>query len=111
MDLWVAIYRSTERWPKREWYGLAAQIRDAANSAGSNLAEGIAKRGLREMGRRANIALGSLTEVAHQLCAANKVGMLSDQEYSNLIKVQQRAARLTWLLIRGIYRRLNSDGR
>ena len=92
--------------PKREWYGLAAQIRDAANSADSNLAEGVAKYGLREMRRHTNIALGSLAELAHQLMAANRVGMLTEEDFLRLVELQQSAAKLTWLLLRGINRKL-----
>jgi four helix bundle protein len=97
MELWVAIYQATQNWPNREFYGLAAQIRDAANSAGSNLAEGVAKYGLREMRRHTSIALGSLGEVAHQLMAAHRVGMLTGEDFLRLVGLQQSAAKLTWL--------------
>ena len=111
MDLWVGIYGATQDWPRREWYGLAAQIRDAANSAGSNLAEGAAKYGLREMRRHTNIAIGSLAEVAHQLMAAQRVGILPVDRFEELAALQRNAARLTWLLLGGIRRRLKEDAK
>ena len=109
MDLYVEVYRATEHWPKREWYGLAAQVRGATLSAGSNLAEGVAKRGQRELARYVNIALGSLSEVSHQLRAAHAIGILTREEFDRLSAAHQKAGRLTWLLYAGIKRRLQ-DG-
>jgi four helix bundle protein len=102
MDLWVAIYRETEDWPKREWYGLASQIRRAALSAGANIAEGSAKRGSREFSRFLDIARGSLTEVSHLLIAARAVGLLDEAALARLFELQASAARLTWLLLRRV---------
>src|SRR5512145_907255 len=108
MELWVAVYRATEQWPKREWYGLASQIRGAANSAGSNLAEGVVKFGPRELRKHTNIAIGSLAEVAHQLRAAQRVGLLSQETFDELIVLQQHAAKLTWGLLRGLQRHIRA---
>ena len=44
-EIALKLYRETESWPKREWYGLAAHLRKTATSIPSNLAEGSAKRG------------------------------------------------------------------
>ena len=113
MTLWVEIYRTTEAWPRREWYGLAAQIRKAALSAGSNIAEGASKRGVREMARFTDIAVGSLAEVSHQLLAARAVGILPEVDYRRLAEIQQGAGRLTSGLLRGLRRRIKreSEGR
>lgn len=51
----LLIFRETETWPKREWYGLAAHLRKTATSVPSNLAEGF------RLGRD----LGYLTEDRH----------------------------------------------
>jgi four helix bundle protein len=109
MSLWVEIFRATEHWPKREWYGLAAQIRKAALSAGSNIAEGTGKRGPREMARYLDIALGSLSEVSHQLRAARAVGMLDEAEFERLSALQQSAGKLTWLLLASLRKRCSNQ--
>lgn len=109
MTLWVEVYRVTEHWPKREWYGLAAQIRKAALSAGSNIAEGTAKRGTREMARYVDIALGSLSEVSHQLRAARAVGILAEEEFSRLCATHQSAGKLTWLLQASLRKRCRAE--
>jgi four helix bundle protein len=50
-DLALEIYRSTECFPARERYGLAAQMRRAAVSVVSNIAEGCGRRGDKELTR------------------------------------------------------------
>lgn len=48
--LCARVYRSTEHWPKREWYGLSSQLRRSAFSIAANIVEGHAKRGQAELG-------------------------------------------------------------
>jgi len=104
--LWIAVFHSTQSWPASERYGIAAQIKRAALSAGANIAEGIAKRGQRDCARQVNIAIGSLAEVAYMLRAARDVGILKEQEYDHLLSKQQTAGRLTMLLYKGLRRTL-----
>jgi four helix bundle protein len=66
-QLALQVYTETERWPINERYGLTAQVRRAALSAPTNIAEGSAKRGPRELRRYLDIALGSLSEVSYLL--------------------------------------------
>jgi four helix bundle protein len=70
----LAVYRCTEQWPKQERYGLTSQIRRAAVSVTTNIAEGAAKRGNREFRRYLDIALGSVAEVACLLKLAKDLG-------------------------------------
>jgi len=65
-DLVVVVYESTARFPAQERYGLAAQMRRAAVSVASNIAEGTGRGGEREFLRFLYIALGSATELAIQ---------------------------------------------
>lgn len=66
----VEVYRATEAFPKREWYGLAAQVRRAAVSVPSNIAEGQGRRHKREFQQFLGTARGSLMEVETQLLLA-----------------------------------------
>jgi four helix bundle protein len=57
------VYGLTKNWPREEMYGLTAQVRRAAVSIPANLAEGMGRSSQGEMGRFAQIALGSLYEL------------------------------------------------
>lgn len=80
----LAVFRETANWPKREWYGLAAQVRRSSLSVPSNLAEGSAKRGPAEFRRYVDIAIGSLSEAEYQLRIAHELGFLADQTWKTL---------------------------
>lgn len=61
------LYRLTENFPKEETYGLASQMRRAAVSIPSNIAEGAARNSTKEFIQFLYIALGSLAELETQL--------------------------------------------
>ena len=63
MDLVSNIYKITESFPNKELYGLTNQIRRAAVSIPSNIAEGAARNSKKEFIQFLYIALGSLSEL------------------------------------------------
>ena len=67
MTLVTKIYKVSENFPKHEVYGLSTQIRRAAVSIPSNIAEGAGRKGENEFRRFLYIALGSLSELETQL--------------------------------------------
>ena len=70
MDLVAGVYRVTERLPVTERFGLCQQLRRAAVSIPSNIAEGAGRHSDKEFIRFLNIANGSLLEVETQLLIA-----------------------------------------
>jgi four helix bundle protein len=101
-ELVVAVYRSTERYPPDERFGLTAQTRRAATSIPTNIAEDIARRGPAEFRRFLDKSLGSLSEVAYLIRLARDLGMLSADEWGKLDVLRHRAGALTWRLYRSI---------
>ena len=97
-QLALEVYDVTERWPAHERYGLTSQIRRAAISAPTNIAEGSAKRGPRELRRYLDIALGSLSEVSYLLRFTRDRGILNEQDFRALDNLRNRAGQLTWRL-------------
>jgi four helix bundle protein len=77
MDLVVAVYAQTQVWPKDERYGLTTQLRRAAVSIPSNIAEGKGRASDRDFAKFLNYARGSVYEVQTQLKIARRLDYLS----------------------------------
>lgn len=77
----LMIYKITKEFPKEEVFGLTAQIKRAAVSFTSNIAEGFSRNSYKEKSQFYAIALGSLTEIQNQLLIARDVGYLSQKEF------------------------------
>ena len=77
MDLVERVYRLTQKYPSEERFGLTSQMRRAAVSIPSNLAEGCARAGDAEFARFVNIAYASCQELIVQLEIASRLGLLS----------------------------------
>lgn len=78
MDLVSNIYKITDSFPNKELYGLTNQIRRAAVSVPSNIAEGAARSSKKEFIQFLYIALGSLSELETQIIIANRLEYLNN---------------------------------
>ena len=78
------VYRSSERFPKRDGVALTTQLRRAALSVPANIAEGAGKAGNSEFRRFLEIALGSAAETHYHLLAARDIGVLENRKYDEL---------------------------
>jgi len=94
MDLVKAIYDETRTWPKEELYGLTSQIRRAAVSVPSNIAEGQGRRSTREFLNHLSIAYGSLMEVETQIIIAEEQGYWPPQRAEALLNLAAEVGRL-----------------
>lgn len=74
------IYKLTQTFPREEMFGLTAQIRRAAISIPSNIAEGAARTGAKEFAQFLNIARGSLSELETQLLIAADLGYIKGDD-------------------------------
>jgi four helix bundle protein len=101
MDLVSAVYETTRTWPRDELYGLTNQIRRAAVSVPSNLAEGQGRNGDREFLQHLSIAHGSLREVETQLRIAARLGYLDQATLERLLSLCEQTGRpLRGLILR-----------
>ncbi len=73
MQLVKGVYRLSATLPREETYGLVAQMRRAAISVPSNIAEGAARDSLREFVQFLYVSLGSLAELETQLILAKEI--------------------------------------
>jgi four helix bundle protein len=80
----LAVYRTTQAFPKEERFGLTSQVRCAASSIPANLAEGCGRRSDAEMARFVQIAMGSGAELSYHLLLCCDLGILGSGEFSHL---------------------------
>jgi len=82
-----AVYRTTKTFPSEEIYGLVSQMRRAAVSTPSNIAEGAARASTKEFAQFLYMALGSLSELETQIIVSQRLGYV-DQEDGLLRQVE-----------------------
>ncbi len=84
MGLVTEVYRVTEQFPNREIYGLTRQVRDAAVSVPSNIAEGKGRQTKRDYLQFLYRARGSLLEAETQLEVGRNLGFLSQAVFETI---------------------------
>lgn len=104
MKLVGEVYRVSRTLPKEELYGLTNQLRRAAVSVPSNIAEGQGRNSTADFLRHLSIARGSLYEVETQLLIAAQLDYLSTQEVNGLTELTASLGRLINGLIRSLQR-------
>ncbi|NCP06792.1 MAG: four helix bundle protein [Flavobacteriales bacterium] len=80
MDLVQLIYEYTKLFPKEEMYGLTSQMRRAAVSIPSNIAEGAARKGDKEFIQFLMLSLGSLSELETQYLISIRLKFSNNNE-------------------------------
>ena len=102
MELVTEIYRLTKDFPKEEVFGLASQLRRAAVTVPSNIAEGAARAGRKEFVQFLSVARGSLAEIETQLLIAEQLGYVKQGVLKDRLEGLFR-------LIAGLMRRLREE--
>jgi four helix bundle protein len=102
MDLVEQCYKLTASFPKSEQFALTSQIRRAAVSVPSNLAEGHCRRTTKAYANHVSIALGSHAELGTCIEVASRLGFISPNEKQHTIVASDSVGRL----LNGLYRSL-----
>ena len=89
INLVLTIYTETKRFPTEERFGLSQQMRRAAVSIPSNIAEGSARKSTNELKQFLFISLGSLAELETQVIIASELGYSDDQSNKILEELNQ----------------------
>ena len=110
LDWAEAIYEATAHWPKDERFGLIAQIRRAAVSVASNIAEGAARRSTGEFIQFVGVAQGSLAEAETQLLLAQRFNYLPSGDAAALLTASAEISRMLAALSNSLVRRKNAHG-
>ncbi len=102
MDLAVDVYELTSRFPAQELYALTNQVRRAAVSIPSNIAEGQGRGVGREFAHHLRIAAGSLNEVETQLLLAERLGYIDSCALNDVLNVSGEVGRVLKGLLKSI---------
>ena len=94
MDLAVEIYRLARMLPAVETYALSDQMRRAAVSIPSNIAEGQQRRSTKEFIQFLSISKGSCAELETQLYLCYKVGYLNKAQLKNVLELVREVGRM-----------------
>jgi four helix bundle protein len=94
MQLVEEVYTVTKGCPKEELYGLTQQLRRAAVSIPSNIAEGHSRIGSREFLHRLSIAHGSLAEVETQIEIARRLGYVRSEQVTAICDIASQVGRI-----------------
>jgi four helix bundle protein len=102
MDLAVAVYEATKAFPHHEQFGLTGQVRRAAVSIPSNVAEGQGRGSTKEFVNFLRIAAGSLQETETQLLLAHRLGYLDARQLQPLLELADEVSRIINGLMRSL---------
>ncbi len=98
----LMIYEKTKDFPKEEMFGLTNQIRRAAVSISSNIAEGFSRNSSKEKTQFYFIALVSLTEVQNQLMIAKDIGYVDKDKFNSIAEQTVIVSKLINGLIKSV---------
>jgi four helix bundle protein len=104
-SLYVRVHKATKGFPKDELFGLTSQIRRAALSVSSNIAEGFGRSSDTDKVHFYIMARGSLFEVQNQLYAARDTALVDEANFEELLNNSLVAQRLLIGLINATRRR------
>jgi len=105
MDLAVLVHQSCTALPRSETYSLVSQLRRAATSIPSNIAEGYARGSKKEYVYFLHVARGSMAELETQLLLAQRVGYLPESEVVDLQGRIEEIARILHAVVASLHRR------
>lgn len=111
VQLTLAVCRATREFPSDERFGLTSQLRRAAVSVPSNIAEGHTRNRSGDYLRFLGIARGSLAEVKTQVIIARELGFVSNSDSQSLVQQTDGLLRQLTALIASIERVQIEDGK
>jgi four helix bundle protein len=111
IDLVAEIYNCTRSFPKEETYGLVAQLRRAAVSVPSNIAEGHARVSTGEFRQFLGHALGSVVEIETQILIAERLAYIHSNDSNSLIHHTEEIGKMLNALLRSLSQKDQSHRR
>ncbi|MBI5530273.1 MAG: four helix bundle protein [Candidatus Doudnabacteria bacterium] len=93
------VYKLTKKFPKDELFGLVSQLRRAAVSITSNIAEGFGRFSEKEKLHFYSFSYGSLLEVNNQILVAKDLGYMSEEEKQKVVMLSIEVGKMLQTLM------------
>lgn len=100
--LTLEIYKTTNKFPKEELYGITSQMRRASVSVVSNIAEGYSRKGRAEYIHFLSIAYGSLSELETQILLSRDLNFINLTDCEKLMKLKDDTGGMLYRLIESL---------
>jgi four helix bundle protein len=94
VEISLAVYRLTDKFPQHEKYGLVSQMRRAAISIPSNIAEGHSRGQTKDVIRFLSISRGSVSELETQLIVAERLEYVQRQDLDRIFSLLDEESRM-----------------
>lgn len=108
VEISLAVHRLTDSFPQREVYGLSSQMRRAAVSISSNIAEGHSRAQTKDFIRFLAISRGSVAELETQLFIATKLGYADSRQADQITSMLDEESRMLAGLRRSLTAKLRN---
>ena len=105
IDLTVEVYKATNNFPKTEIYGLTSQIRRAAVSIPSNIAEGAGRNSNGEFIHFLGIANGSSYELQTQLILSTRLNLLAEKSVISILNELDELQKMNYKLMSSLQKK------
>lgn len=103
----LMIYKISKKFPSDEKFGLTSQMRRAAVSITSNIAEGFGRQGQKEKSQFYMMGRGSVLEIKNQLIIARDIGIINSKEYDTISEQTTIAHKV----LNGLIKSINGYGK
>ncbi len=98
----LEVYKQTKNYPKEELYGIVSQIRRAATSIPTNIAEGCGRFSYKETAQFMQIAFASANELEYLLLLSKDLGLLPETDYNIYVTNLEEVKKMLSALIKKI---------
>jgi four helix bundle protein len=105
-ELTLRVYQATGTFPKHELFGLTSQMRRAASSVPTNIAEGCGRGSDADFARFLQMAMGSASELEYQLLLSRDLNYLAPDNYEQMNEGVAEVKRM----LAGLMQRVRSNG-
>lgn len=105
-EMVFAVYQATKKFPHEEQFGITSQMKRAAVSVSSNIAEGFSRGSMKDKVHFYIMGHGSLTELQNQVILSRDLGFMSDENFRLFVEKAEQAEKLLVGLIKASKERL-----